>query len=194
MYNKELLKEFCNEMETTIIEKKEPINICKYQHGEFTRNSDDCYLLMNMEILEKQYNSLPESIRNLLESTNLKMYIIDYLEHSGDYNNKKNIAIFNNNSMGIDIHHEIGHALDYALNKDSDNDIWKTIYENNKDKVSLFIKKPLLLNHLTSNKEEFFAFIFDNYISNNEKLLKEIPEAYEYMNQLVLNIEGQKKL
>lgn len=151
-----------------------------------------------LEYMYVKYNRIPEHIRKHFYGknisfclTNMKLLSDCNLECWGSVHigvEKIRIWLENNKkSIDISLYHELGHVFDFIHKFYSrENEEWNNAYEKEKELFLKYKKKqqPKLIEiwqNAISNKTEYFAEVFSEYIKNSDMLKKECPESFSLM-------------
>ena len=137
--------------------------------------------------VDKVISLIPKKIMDIISE--YKIFIIDiymfldkYYIPGITYNNIKTSIICH--SGVFELIHEIGHMVDYELNC-SNTIEFEEIYNMEKDKIYTLDKNSnVVINHIKSSKEEFFAEIFKKYIINKEMLENECIMSKKYLDEI----------
>ena len=187
-------------------ERKTEYNISNYLRMKIAKNYKS--ILNDLKVIQKEYDMLPQNVKDRLEKENVTIVLNDNSKNSG-YNPKtKEIILIPDLEEGEFIH-EIGHALYYNL-KVSKYDSYKNIVDNiingsiikeYKERVKLYYGLETKYD-VASDYQTFLGY--DKLTAQlklaNKELIEVMSEAYrEYyfgknqskeLNDLVEEVEG----
>jgi hypothetical protein len=140
-------------------------------------------------LIDECVGSLPSVFSDMLRSY-WKFVIVDqehivygnYGEHyrvDGATQYESRIIRLHSNSEKETILHECGHAVDGMLNFPSSQDEFYNLYREYWDEYIAYSETDVAF-HETMNSSEFFATMFQEYISNTLTLKNNIPEMFSY--------------
>lgn len=163
------------------------------------------YLITSLSNIDRMYESLPESVKYIIENNDYDIYLVSGLDSAGVFVNELNLIMYDEHQFMFCFYHEIGHLLDFYLNRISSSSSFIEIFNIEKDnlyKKSKTRKKIFFgenqFDHFVSTPVEFFAECFQRYMVNDEDFKNECPLSYEYIDNLINNLEyelkNQKKL
>lgn len=149
----------------------------------------------NMVNVGKVYASYnPENVLNYL-NTNGWVFYISGTEITSRYKGdvKGSIAGFTNydtnevyirgseSSIRYCFLHEVGHVVDKMLNFPSYESEWKTIYNEEKNKLSVFSYD----GHYKSTPQEYFAEVYSESLINPVRCKNTAPKSYYYIKEVL---------
>lgn len=150
---------------------------------------DDIYL----EIVCKEYEKLPQNIKDYFTEKQLLIYVtdknLDKYFFEGQYGSVQGCADWEKIEIYIEDRekacknstlHECGHILDFCLNWSSSTKEFQNIYLKEKDNA-----KKIMTNHCVSSELEYFAESFLFFINKQNELKKYCPDTYQYINNIV---------
>lgn len=160
---------------------------------------DDCFV--GICKFEKLFDELPESLKQILKNYNYTFYIIKNFGYAGMCIHDEKILLFDMNNISSSFFHEVGHAIDFCLEKISSSDIFKNLYNeekkflySNTNSRKMMFLYGKFLEHVIESEEEFFAESFNRYFEKDEYFYKECPKTYNFienlMSQLNHNLDG----
>lgn len=142
--------------------------------------------------MQEGYYALPQNVRNFYNSKNIMIYACTR-NHIGTVNTRKSIGFtrscwtdegFSSATIYVcgsqymppkyTLYHELGHVLDYDGRYSSNWDGWAEMQPYNKTQVY--------------SAREAFAEAFAGYFDRNEKLKKTAPNAYAYIEDIIVNM------
>lgn len=141
---------------------------------------------------EKFFFELPDFLKQILQNYNYTFCVLKNFSYSGICLHDIKMLIFDMNNINISFFHEIGHAIDFCLEKISECDIFKKIfneekeflYSNTNNRKMMFLYDRFF-KHIVESEEEFFAESFQRYFEKDEYFYKECPKAYNFINNLM---------
>lgn len=148
--------------------------------------------IVNVGKVYASYN--PEKVLNYL-NTNGWVFYISGTEITSRYKGdvKGSIAGFTNydtnevyirgseSSIRYCFLHEVGHVVDKMLNFPSYKSEWKTIYNEEKDKLSVFSYD----GHYKSTPQEYFAEVYSESLINPVRCKNTAPKSYAYVKEVL---------
>lgn len=144
---------------------------------------------------EKLFDKLPELLKQILQE--YTFCIIENFEYGGMYIHEAKMLIFDMDNFAISFFHEIGHAFDFFLEKISNTESFKNIYQEEKDALyskthnrkMLFLSSQFL-KHTIESEEEFFAEAFQRYFENDNDFYTECPKTYNFIQNLLQELQN----
>lgn len=163
--------------------------------------------LNDMQIIQKEYDMLPENVKNRLEKENVTIILNDNKQNSG-YNPKTKQVILQPNLENGEFIHEIGHALYYNLNISQYN-TYQNIIDKILDKATIKEFKDKTIPYFGLETQYNMASNYQTFLGYDEltaqlrlaqkNLIEVMSEAYrEYyfgknqsfkLNELVEEVE-----
>lgn len=92
------------------------------------------------------------------------------------------IIYIKENRIEYVLYHEIGHAYDYCMQRISDTEEFKEIFEDEKENFHKYIEDD---EYYTANTHEYFAETFEEYVKENENLKNYLPKTYSFIKKSV---------
>ncbi len=170
-----------------IEEVKELPDICKECRGTSQTVTSE---------VDYQFSLLPEKIQNLFLQDRWKISVVDYdlnrAYFDGKYEEVLGVTQYEEQTIFIAdkeeaaqraVLHEIGHWLDHHYGWLSDSEQFRKIYQKECDNFAEIYKTVQI-----DNEKELFAEGFLQYINYPEKLRKEAPMLYAYLEDFNRNI------
>ena len=87
------------------------------------------------------------------------------------------------------ISHEIGHFVDGVYNFPSLTNEFKELFQ--KEKNNFIYTGAVGDNHEKSNSMEYFASVFQDMITHNDRVKSQIPETYNFINHYINDMKNQ---
>ena len=159
-------------------------------------NVDDEIVAYANEYIEK----IPLNIRQKFVDNGWKIYVTDKnlskLFCNNVYNSIAGVTLYDEkiiyiedrkNAVKLGTVHEIGHAIDEMLNTISYSQEFEELY--NLEKNNFIEKNNINTDYARQNDSEYFAELFQQTILYPDSCKVNSPKSYEYMNNLIENIQ-----
>lgn len=161
---------------------EEPVYIC----GSITRATVD-------EVLGDM-SELPQNIKDAFAYANFHVEIVpeDHQDYSGQFDPKRKvIEIVDQLITPTTTLHEFGHFLDVGYYNFTDDPIFKTIYETEKNQFTTEFEDN---TYFTGDIQEYFAESFAQYYYEPEQLKHYTPQTYQYIKEAIPKLHNDLEL
>lgn len=152
----------------------------------------------NLNYAYNYFELLPDSVKNKFKEDNWKIILTNEdlnKRYTDSVKNKiigltvpKEKVIYLSNKQKFirkSLIHEVGHYVDISFDYLSKNDTFKTLYNNEKDKLKFIWETRHGDNY---NEQEFFADVFKVCI-DNDSIKEDIPSSVSYINAVLHLLE-----
>jgi hypothetical protein len=139
--------------------------------------------------VEYAYDKLPQPLQDMLEENGYRIYVVDTIDDNEQILGQTiygiRLILIKDYGAWIEktFYHECGHVLDdeSALTFASSSDEFQEIYEEERHNF----KAEDNLEYYISTPREYFASAFAEYMLNPERLKRNTPRTYEYIDRQV---------
>ena len=139
---------------------------------------------------------MPSILIRALDTTGLKVFLNSSLPNntSGNFDIKNRAINFTNTEYGVSrrvVAHEFGHFLDFLYDTGlgaHDSKEFKEIFNSEKNSFVVNGNK----SYYISNRVEYFAQSFSEYICNPSRLQKNTPKTYNFVKKVLNSINNSK--
>ena len=190
-FDDDLERDFMETVEVMKESPEEQIQLVKISDGERKfRSVKDNYrneTIRAISHLDKQFNELPDFIKDIFYNTKCIIYVVDQLPDAGEYYVDRNIILVHRTQIKYAFYHEIGHMIDYYLNRISETYDFKRIYYSEAHKLysndksfDLRMNKSCI-DHLKMDSQEYFAESVKRYLSGDKSFQSECPNTFMFI-------------